>query len=118
MPFHSLSVETACHIFIEANSTSRARLPNPRSIPLVITAVCKWWRNAAIACQPLWTFYLVDSSRLLRNGPLYLTRAGNSTIHMQVPCRVSPPNIDVYEMLARHTVCGPSPWHRWLLIRL
>lgn len=104
MPFHSLSVETACDIFIEANRTSPAYLPDPRSVPLVVTAVCKRWRNVAIACQSLWTFYLVDGSSLLRNGPLYLARAGNSVIHVHAPGRLSPPNRQVYNMLTRHIV--------------
>lgn len=111
MAFHSLSVETACDIFMEANRTSPACLPDPSSIPLVVTAVCKWWRNVGIACQSLWTFYQIDGSSLLHNGPLYLARAGNAAIHVHALGRVSPPNREVYNMLTRHVVRRPPSHH-------
>lgn len=108
MPFSSLPTEMVCKILVAANLTSPFCLPDPRSVPLTVTLVCGWLRNIAIACQPLWTFYVVDGPQLLRNGHLYLTRAGNFTVHILAPCVFSPPNPEVYSILTRHRVSRPS----------
>lgn len=81
MPFHDLSVETACEIFLQADRTTPARLPDPKSIALVVTSVCKSWRNTAIFYQPLWMVYHVTGSALVKNGSTFLARAGNLPVY-------------------------------------
>lgn len=108
MPFRSLPNEMVCKILVEANHTSAFCLPDPRSIPLAVTLVCRWLRSVALASQSLWTFYIVEGPELLRNGHLYLARAGNSAVHIIAPCRLSPPNTEVFNILTRHTASRPS----------
>lgn len=103
MSFPSLSTEMVCKILVEANCTSPFCLPDPRSIPLTVTLVCRWLRNIALACQPLWMFYIAGPE-LLRNCRLYLARAGNSVVHIYALSVVSPPNPEVYDILTGHTV--------------
>lgn len=111
MPFQSLPNEMMCKIFIEANHTSPFCLPNALSIPLVVTLVCLRWQTVALACQPLWSFYIIKGPELLRNGRLYLERAGNAGVHILAPYHIAPPNPEVYNLLTQHTVHRPLSLH-------
>ncbi|KAF7965560.1 hypothetical protein HWV62_42874 [Athelia sp. TMB] len=115
MPFHALSVELVQKIFVEANLSTPAYLPDPTSIPLVVSAVCPWWRAIAISCPPLWTFYHINQDALLHTGPIFLARAGNALVHMHTVTKLVPPNMKIYEMFtARKAPLSISIGDMWV----
>lgn len=107
MSFHNLALELACNIFIEANLTTRECLPEPSSIPLVVSRVCRWWRHAALSCQALWTVYSIQGPKLAQNGPLFLARAGKSLVYVVVDSGISDYTLESFNMFIARTVCNP-----------
>lgn len=103
MPFHDLVLEVVCEIFLQANNVTLARLPDPRSMPVVVSSVCKGWRNAAIHYRSLWTSYQIEGSSLVRNGSLFLARAGHLPVYATILVG-PPPSRLVYDMFSAHKV--------------
>lgn len=104
MSFHHLSVETACDIFIQADRTTYFCIPHPHSIPLVVTSVCRCWRNAALACQPLWKFYEIRGSNLVYNGSTFVARAGDRPVYVLASEGASLLNKSVCSLFTNRTV--------------
>ncbi|KZP07087.1 hypothetical protein FIBSPDRAFT_902323 [Athelia psychrophila] len=105
MPFHDLALEVACEIFRQADFATPVRLPDPRSIPVVVSSVCKGWRNAAIHYRSLWTLYKIQGSSLLRNGSIFLARAGHCPVYATIHGDPAPSRL-VYNMFSSRE--GPS----------
>ncbi|KAK7048971.1 hypothetical protein R3P38DRAFT_3257527 [Favolaschia claudopus] len=62
-PMARLPLEIQSHIFLSVDLDSEPPKPDPNAPPMVLTNVCRLWRNIALATPKLWHKLLMDLPR-------------------------------------------------------
>ena len=62
----------------------------PRPLPLVVAAVCRQWRDSALATPDLWAHLVVKHPRPAGWVPLALARSAGAPLDITIDCRHTP----------------------------
>ena len=88
----------------------------PRPLPLVVSAVCRQWRDIAVTTPDLWTNLVIKHPRPYGWVPLSLQRSAESPIDITIDCRstnlLTAPVVD--QLMTRLMVHLPR-WRRFAL---